>query len=810
MLMWKKAGNFRVALSVGFMVASAMWVAHTLGWFPNLRQAELERRLQLANSLALPISQHIQRQRLPEIETLLKNFLTRHPEFESAGWRTRTGRLMIETREHRKKWTGDSADPNNLSININLGGQPAGALEFRLAAIPELSVSYAYTVYPGPMIYGTATCCFLLSWFAIRRGARRNRLRQGNLACVHSAFDALTEAVFLVDRRGRIVLHNVAYGKLTGQSDCVLTDPSAAHWLDPAGGHAVAILPWQASLTDGQARRGLVIGLELEGQNLKLLRVNAVPLQIKNGRPEGVMVSLEDITIEELQRTEMVRVMADLRKTEAEIKLKNSELQFLATSDALTGCLNRRSFYQTYDSLIASGQFAPCSLVMCDIDHFKRVNDQHGHATGDVVLKHVGMILRGLAPNSDWVFRLGGEEFCILLPQIQAHSAFEIAEAIREAIATNPVEGMEVTASFGLMTLMYEDPSPDILLENADRALYYSKHEGRNRVTHYESLPVLQEAAQTCSLGPELSTSSAALPIGALTALMKTLAYREPGTASHSVRVANLCVKTAKRLLPAAEVHILEAAALLHDIGKIGIPDSILLKPDRLTPQEWEIMNEHDTYSREILRAAFGSADVIKIVEFHHAYFGKSRRGLPSGRAIPLGSRILAICDAYDAMVNDRVYRKACSHEAALAELRLCSPEQFDPEIVAVFAQTVGQGQPFTAESCSSDLEEVLAQLSNLDRALADSDFSSVRQLSKQIAEKMNQQAGLELMHEDFNRLQKSLDQESLQWFDLQEQAHEVVEQCRAAQDTLLTHDFCNRVERSLQQLMQPGKRRTN
>ncbi len=805
--MWKKAGNFRVALSVGLMVASAMWIANTLGWFPNLRQAELDRRLQLANSFALPVSQHLQRQRMPEIETLLKSFLARHPEFESAGWRTRTGRLLVDVGQHRANWNNDTSDPNNLSIDVALGGQPTGALEFRLAKIPELGIGYAYTVYPGPMIYATALSCFLLAWFVISRADRRQRLPQGSLACVHSAFDALTEAVFMVDQRGRIVLHNFAFGKLTGKSDRVLTDASEFTWLDSSGGHTVAVLPWQATLADGQPRRGIVIGFEQQGQNLKLLRVNAVPVQVKNHRPDGVMVSLEDITIEELQRAEMVRVMSDLRKTEAEIKVKNSELQFLATSDALTGCLNRRSFYQTYDSLISSGKFAPCSLIMCDIDHFKRVNDQHGHATGDLVLKHVGMILRGLAPNNDWVFRLGGEEFCILLPQINARSAFEIAEAIREAIAENPIEGLTVTASFGLMSLTYEDPSPDILLENADRALYYSKHDGRNRVTHYESLPEVQGDAKTCSLRPDLSTSSPSLPCSALTALMKTLAYREPGTASHSVRVANLCVKTAKRLLPAAEVHVLEAAALLHDIGKIGIPDSILLKPDRLTPQEWEIMDEHDAYSQEILRAAFGSADVIKIVECHHAYFGKSHKGLPAGRAIPLGSRILAICDAYDAMVSDRVYRKACSHEAALSELRKCAPEQFDPEIVEVFAQCVGDGLTAVAEIFDPDFQPVLAQLANLDHALAESDFSAVRQLSKQLAQQMTQQSGLDVLQEDFARLHRSLDQESLQWLDLQEQAHEIVEHCRAAQDTLLTHDFCNRVERSLTNLMHPAGR---
>jgi predicted chitinase len=142
-----------------------------------------------------------------------------------------------------------------------------------------------------------------------------------------------------------------------------------------------------------------------------------------------------------------------------------------------------------------------------------------------------------------------------------------------------------------------------------------------------------------------------------------------------------------------------------------------------------------------------------------------------------------------------------------LSELRKCAPEQFDPEIVEVFAQCVGDGLTAIAEGFEPDFQPVLAQLANLDHALAESDFSAVRQLSKQLAQQMTQQSGLDVLQEDFARLHRSLDQESLQWLDLQEQAHEIVEHCRAAQDTLLTHDFCNRVERSLTNLMHPVSR---
>lgn len=814
--MLKKTGNFRTACSVGLMVATTLWIGSALGWFPDGQRDELKRRLTVANSLALPVSQHVQRQRFPELEALLKAFLSAHPEFESAGWRTPTGRLLVDTGQHAQRWSpGSTAAPDweNVNIDVHLGSQRLGGLELHLTPLPQVSTWHAYTVFPGPMIYMAAVCSGLVCWFILGSATRRSR-RAGNLTCVSSAFDALTEAVFLVDRRGLIALHNRAFAALTGQEDWLLRDPSQLKWIDDAGRLKSDVLPWQASIVDGQSRRGVVIGFETAEGSTKLLRVNAVPVQVVRNQAQGVMVSLEDITVAELQRAEMVRVLAELRETEAEIKVKNRELEFLATNDPLTQCGNRRSFYQVYHRGVIADDFSPCSLILCDIDHFKRVNDQHGHACGDSVLQHVGSILRDLAPATDSVFRMGGEEFCVLLPRCNATTAKAIAESMRLGIAANRCEELTITASFGVMTLHCSDTSPDSLLENADRALYASKNHGRNRVTHYDEIHDVQHKSQSCPLVNGTNAANEIMPLGALSALMKTLAYREPSTASHSVRVANLCVQVAQRLMPISEVHVLEAAALLHDIGKIGIPDAILLKPDKLTPQEWAIMDEHDVYSREIIKAALGSADVIRIVENHHAYFGESRKGLPVGQAIPLGARILSICDAYDSMVSDRVYRQGCTSADALAELRRCAPDQFDPDIVEVFAAAIESvshagvcpaNESVAGISTADEWLELLnGHMQALDSALADNDYATIRRLSNDLAQQWKTQPAFAELPQDFDRMQHGLSDEQADWSDIHEQAVEIVEQCRAAQDTLLTNDFCNRVERSLYRLMRP------
>ena len=802
------------------MVASALWIGNALGLFPDGQRDELKRRLTVANSLALPVSQHVQRQRFPELEALLKAFVAEHPEFESAGWRTSTGRLLVDAGQHAERWSPDPTllqDLSNLNIDIRRGSQRLGGLELHLAPLPQASVWYAYTVFPGPMIYMAAICSSLVCWYVLGRAGLRQR-RNSGMTCVNSAFDALKEPVFLIDRRGLIVLCNQAFGELAGEPDWLLRDPGKLKWLDSFGQQQIDIMPWQAALMDARARHNIIVGLENAAGQTRLLRLNAVPVQVEKNQAQGVMVSLEDITVAELQRTEMVRVLAELRKSEAEIKVKNHELEFLAAHDPLTECGNRRRFYETYHRECSAEGCLPYSLILCDIDFFKRVNDQHGHARGDAVLRHVGEILRSLAPDMAQVFRMGGEEFCLLLPSCHSASAVEIAEGLREAIAETHLDNLAITASFGVMTLYCHDPSPDTLLENADRALYESKHRGRNQVTHYDQICDVQLKPQSCSLANISSGANATMPLGAISALMKTLAYREPSTASHSVRVANLCVMAAGRLLPKAEVYLLEAAALVHDIGKIGIPDAILLKPDQLTPEEWAIMDEHDTYSREIIKAALGSADLVRIVENHHAYFGESRKGLPLGRAIPLGARILSVCDAYDSMVSDRVYRKGCSPEEAVAELRRCAPRQFDPDIVEVFAaalECAGRleiagggnvamlGMSGDAGAAPDLLESLQLQLQALDSALADNDFAAVRQLSADMAQAWKERPEIGVLQEDFSRLSVGLADEQADWLAIQEQATEIVEHCRAAHDTLLTHDYCNRVERSLQRLRQ-------
>ncbi len=323
---------------------------------------------------------------------------------------------------------------------------------------------------------------------------------------------------------------------------------------------------------------------------------------------------------------------------------------------------------------------------MIDIDHFKSINDRHGHRTGDEVLHRVAAVLRQSLRTTDIVCRFGGEEFCVLLPDTTTDDGLLVAEKLRGAVAGASIGGISVTASFGVATAL-DDQCKEELIEHADQALYAAKASGRNRSVRHDRQPSSPTPALRWASLPREPRTAPDIPLDAVNALLSALSYRDPMTGAHSRRVADLSVALASNLMPPTECFVLEVAALLHDLGKIGVPGSILLKPGPLTPEEWKVMSDHDRIGVEIINSGFQSHELTMIVRYHHAFFGGSERypQMPKGADIPLRARILSIADAYDAMTSERPYRKAKTAEEAVAELRRCAGTQFDPWLVERF-----------------------------------------------------------------------------------------------------------------------------
>jgi HD-GYP domain-containing protein (c-di-GMP phosphodiesterase class II) len=330
---------------------------------------------------------------------------------------------------------------------------------------------------------------------------------------------------------------------------------------------------------------------------------------------------------------------------------------------------------------------------------------------GDNVLRKTGEVLRSGRRPSDVVCRYGGEEFCILLPHTNIEDTYLVAEHVREAIEKADFDGLSITASIGVSARSLGASGPQQMIDQADQCLYVAKRHGRNMVVRYDEAAEQIEADQATrdSSNPAGTGSSEpfdgeapgdpTIPFHAVTALLAALAFRDQATAEHSRRVADYCVLTADGLMTSSECYVLEIAGLLHDVGKVGVPDSILLKPGKLSDEEWKIMVMHERIGVEIVQATFSNPDLAETVRTHHAWYsGKHNHPeLPTSDAIPLGARILAIADAYDAMTSEQVYRRAFSREEAFLELRRCAVQQFDPQLVEHFIDVV------TAQNRSKD-----------------------------------------------------------------------------------------------------------
>ena len=354
------------------------------------------------------------------------------------------------------------------------------------------------------------------------------------------------------------------------------------------------------------------------------------------------------------------------------------------------------------------------------------------------MLKKLVSVTRSVMRDEDVVGRYGGEEFAVLLPHVDISGAAQAAERLRAAVEKTSFPHTSVTVSIGVSAVGFQAHDPQALLDQADRSLYAAKRNGRNRVVRFDQLSDFAEnSCPAESDSQEETEQPVSIPFHAVTALISALAYRDSETAEHSRRVADLCVSVAEGIMSLSDCYVLETAALLHDIGKIGVPDAILLKPGPLTTEEWEVMRRHERIGIEIIRASFGSKSLSAITENYRRCFdgGSEQSAKIRGNAIPLGARILSIADAYDSMVSDHVYRTGRTPQEAFAELRRCGGAQFDPELVERFIQIVSErrGKETSAQEAIVSKETALSiglQIERLATALDEHDRSGLRAIA--------------------------------------------------------------------------------
>ncbi len=377
---------------------------------------------------------------------------------------------------------------------------------------------------------------------------------------------------------------------------------------------------------------------------------------------------------------------------QAGVIIENAQLytqaRIRANTDELTGLYNHRHFHERLDQEITrdsrfGGTF---SLIMMDVDLFKSYNDIYGHLAGDQVLRKVGEYIESSIRGIDLAFRYGGEEFAVILPEARIEDAYKVAERIRKTIeAKTSLKAMPITVSLGIANWPNDGVMKEEIIGRADEALYRAKQMGRNRTCMSSDI----KKNNAPLLSAELVSNPKALSI--IYALAATVDAKDSYTYGHSRKVSEYAIAIAESMkLPLEKINSIRSAGLLHDIGKIGVPDSILNKNSSLSSDENELIKTHPKMGEEILKHVIDLTSCIPGILHHHERFDGA--GYPAGltgEKIPIEARILSVADAYDAMVSPRPYRKQLSLQEALDELKRCSGTQFDPDIVDAFVKVI-------------------------------------------------------------------------------------------------------------------------
>jgi diguanylate cyclase (GGDEF)-like protein len=514
-------------------------------------------------------------------------------------------------------------------------------------------------------------------------GRERTRL-QGAVRRLGEAFAAKLELPALAG----IVLHSSIEALDAAAGKLALRLPDRPALLDSAGGdEPAALLEDACHAADSSARPE-----QLERDGAWAL---AVPFGVRDGEDSvrGVIaVAREGRKFRADEEALLSGLVERAYMAVCEI-LAHEVLRQQAVTDPLTGLGNRRKLSAELSERLADAVAQPLVLMLFDLDGFKNYNDTFGHLAGDALLSRLGGKLADAVAPQGTAYRLGGDEFCALLPA--PSRAEDLHALVSEAAGALAEQGetFSVKASCGAVLVPHEATTAEYALQLADERMYARK---RSRST------TAQEQAQEV--------------------LVRIMHAKQPDLHDHSAGVARLAVAVGRRLgMNAEELDELTRAAELHDVGKVAIPDAILNKPDQLDATEWEFMRQHTILGERILSAAPALRPVARIVRSSHERWDGA--GYPDGLAgesIPLAARIVAVCDAYEAITSDRCYRQARSLAAARDELHRAAGSQFDPAVVEVFldeldrpeaAVTTASGERDMAWQLAEELSDRFAEL---------------------------------------------------------------------------------------------------
>jgi len=535
---------------------------------------------------------------------------------------------------------------------------------------------------------------------ALRMAAEQAAMLSSSLQSLDlsDVVDMVTHRVPEVFGATRCLLHLPGGGDISGpplveRCHCLCQGRDLPAWADGGNDEKVTIGPVgeTCSVLGGETSR-MVLPLRMRSDGL------APGTKLLGRLCVCGMDDSEDRALLQYKGT-LIRNILEANLTNAMLheKLKRS-----ASIDSLTGVGTRMPFERRLEEECArSARYnRPFCLAMVDVDNFKSINDNLGHAGGDRALTMVAACMANTKRTIDVLARYGGDEFVLLLPETELESGFLVVERIRKQIGGMLVaEGIAMTISCGVVdNRSCPDTNANELVRRADMALYRAKEAGRNRTESWANLsrdPSAiseeegQEIVELREKLADISTQAKDAFIQSIGGLVKALDARDPYTKQHSENTMRYAVSIAEALgLADEDVAVIRRAAVIHDLGKIGVRDSVLLCPRKLTPQELRAMQQHPVIAGRILDQMRFLERELPIVRHHHERW--DGQGYPdglSGPAIPLGARILAVADSFDAITSTRVYRDAKSAPEALRILADNAGTQFDQTVVEAMLQ---------------------------------------------------------------------------------------------------------------------------
>lgn len=486
----------RIAFSLTLVLLSVVSIAALLGLLPDKAAYRLDARARIAETLTLQLAAAASQNQVGVIQSTISQLQQHDEEVRSIALRNASGEYLAMTPDHTVIWEGAAANKStqtHVRIPISNGKERWGTVEIVFAPL-DLGMSLLGIPLDLLLFSGfIGMSCFLGMFVILRRSLANLDITRSVPSRVQNAFDSLSDGIAVIDQKDTILLINQSLADILGNDGSVLVGNSLSDllWRQVSSKNQSPEFPWLTAIRENKTVRDVPMNLRSVSGDIVNLLVNASCISSDGKSTNGALVTFKDVTIIERKNRDLSLAYEKLQNSEAEIKIQNNQLKYLASHDPLSSCLNRRSFFEEfekrYDAAVSTGRALIC--LMIDVDHFKSVNDTYGHAVGDSVIKGLAQLLRQTCGKSDIVGRYGGEEFCMLLDGADESGAAEVAEYLRQEVKAQASlwlgNDRSLSISIGIAPADLDAGSVNNAVDHADQALYVAKESGRDRAIQW-------------------------------------------------------------------------------------------------------------------------------------------------------------------------------------------------------------------------------------------------------------------------------------------------------------------------------------